>query len=638
MSGTDPPSPLGGGASGGSGSGSGSTPPRRSPGSSTLDPLIGQVLLDRYEVLRRIGSGGMGSVYVGRQRAVGRDVALKVLRTDLVNNNHVRERFRREAEIIGKLRHPNTIQLYDYGEGPDGLAVMVTELLVGSPLNDRLKEKGPIPLLGALQIGIEIAGSLAEAHLHGLVHRDLKPANIFLVDVAGQNHAKVLDFGIARILDEEATRLTSTGQVFGTPRYMSPEQALSTGEVDSRSDIYSLGLILFECIVGQPPFVAQTSMQYLSAHSTKPPPKLRSQYPEAPEALEALIDACLAKDPNDRPQTADAVAEALAAIKRSVESGAGMQPIQIQIPRGVKGATAHPQTVADASGVGIGMAARPDATLPSPARGATSGADTGLEDRTLLRPREQAKKTPVLLLSAGLFVLAGLAFAGVRIFRPADTVITSPSGGTAEAAIDAGAQGVALGRNDPADGGEARVREIALEPDAGAGAEQQDARPSAEVEDAGEHGLEADSGPLRERETGKALAGGHRQGHNKGTAKGTLKGPKGHPVVTTQEGEGAVTGPAQIVLEPGERSASVLELAKACRDSAWSGPARLNVMGCPASCAIIVDEKCAGRTPVAGAVALPPGFREVAVVCGAHVRAKARLKLVADEGSDLRCH
>src|SRR5262245_32304046 len=122
----------------------GSGPPRRSPGSITMDPLIGSVVLDRYEVIRRIGSGGMGSVYIGKQKAVNRDVALKILRTDLMTNEHVRERFRREAEIIGKLRHPNTIQLIDYGETVEGLAIMVMELLIGQPLNERLKANGPL--------------------------------------------------------------------------------------------------------------------------------------------------------------------------------------------------------------------------------------------------------------------------------------------------------------------------------------------------------------------------------------------------------------------------------------------------------------------------------------------------------------
>src|SRR5262249_31683151 len=147
-------------------------------------PLIGRIVLERYEILRRLGSGGMGAVYAGRQKTVSREVALKILRPELIANENVRERFRREAEIIGKLRHPNTIQLIDYGESDDGLAIMVCELLIGQSLSDRLKQLGPLPMLDALQVGYEIAGSLAEAHGLGLVHRDLKPANIFLVEVA----------------------------------------------------------------------------------------------------------------------------------------------------------------------------------------------------------------------------------------------------------------------------------------------------------------------------------------------------------------------------------------------------------------------------------------------------------------------
>ncbi|MCK6551097.1 serine/threonine protein kinase, partial [Myxococcota bacterium] len=407
--------------------------------------MIGLTVLGRYEVERRIGSGGMGSVYVGKQKAVGRNVALKILRSDLTTNEHVRERFRREAEIIGKLRHPNTIQLIDYGETDDGMAVMVMELLVGRPLNDRLRESGPMPLVDALTVGIEVASSLAEAHLLGLVHRDLKPANIFLVEVAGQTHAKVLDFGIARILDEEATRLTSTGQVFGTPRYMSPEQALSTGEVDARSDIYSLGLIIYECIVGQPPFVAQTSIQYLSAHSTQTPPKLRDHYADAPEALEQLVDACLAKDPEDRPQTADAVVEALTAIRRSLEGG---HTGPITIPRG----QTRPGLVVG-TGTGSGLtntAVSPARTSGQTATALVGGAKTTVDD-TLVRPKGQGDATskplppprsPYMLYGGVAAVVLALVIAGAAIWsRMREPIVESTaldaSAVIAERALDA---------------------------------------------------------------------------------------------------------------------------------------------------------------------------------------------------------
>jgi serine/threonine-protein kinase len=544
-----------------------------------MDPLIGQVVLDRYEVLRRIGSGGMGAVYVGRQKAVGRDVALKILRTDLMSNEHVRERFRREAEIIGKLRHPNTIQLIDYGETPDGLAVMVMELLVGRPLNDRLKESGPLPLAQALEIGIQIASSLAEAHLIGLVHRDLKPANIFLVEVAGQVHAKVLDFGIARILDEEATRLTSTGQVFGTPRYMSPEQALSTGEVDSRSDIYSLGLIIYECIVGQPPFVAQTSIQYLSAHSSQAPPKLRDSFQDAPPELEVLVDRCLAKDPGDRPQSADQVAEALKAIKRAVESGTGMQPIPIL--------QAPPRS---SSGEG--------ATIPH-----GSGTRTFVDDRTLLRPEkkkpEPAKKTPILL-AAGAVVVLGLCGVGAWAFfntEPTETPSAPDAAVRAQGAPDAAA---AIAVVDTAKDAEPSIEAA---PDASA------AIGEAEVPDAG-HAVKTK------------------------TKHGGSKTKRGGEVGT--EKDGVVTGPAKLTMHGIEDDKEdAVKLAKGCKASEVTGPAHLTLK-CPNNCAVIVGEKCAGRTP-AKEVAVPIGFKQVVVVCGAKKRLDQQIKFTADETTELRC-
>ena len=315
-------------------------PQPRGAGSITMDPLIGRVIAGRYEILQRIGSGGMGSVYRARQASVDRPVALKVLRPDLISNDHIRQRFRREAEIIARLSHPNTIRLYEFCTTEDGLAVMVMELLEGLPLSERLKN-GSLGLIEGMQVGIEVARSLSEAHLLGLVHRDLKPANIFLHKVGDQQVSKVLDFGIARLMDEEATRLTVTDQVFGTPRYMSPEQGMSTANVDARSDLYSLGLILYECVVGQPPFVAQTSYQYLSAHSAQRPPKLRESVPTAPEALEQLIDACLEKRPEQRPQTAQVIADNLEKIRRALEFGTPL-PAPISRPAAV-GRPGQPQ-------------------------------------------------------------------------------------------------------------------------------------------------------------------------------------------------------------------------------------------------------------------------------------------------------
>lgn len=572
---SDPSPPPSGGNNG---------PPKpRSPGSSTLDPLIGRVLLDRYEVLQRIGSGGMGAVYVGRQRAVDRRVALKVLRSDLLANDHVRQRFRREAEIMAKLKHPNTVQLIDYGETEDGLAVMVLELLEGKPLNDRLKE-GPLPLIECLKVGEEISASLAEAHLYGMVHRDLKPANIFLARSGPSVHAKVLDFGIARLLDEEATRLTSTGQVFGTPRYMSPEQAMSTGDVDPRSDLYSLGLIIYECAVGQPPFVAQTSIQYLSAHTTQAPPKLRDAMPDAPLALESLVDACLAKEPNDRPGSAEDVGRALQAIRRGLETGTDTQPMII------KGGTRPPDKATEGLAVPIG---------PGPgARPAKGG-------------------LPLGAVAGGLVVVAalvaGIAYAVLRPEKPLLVV-----------ALDAGAiaQRPDLGVPGRADAG--LVVAAIDRPDAGdEPAEPEDAGQA--PSDPGDAGLE----PADEPVDPPPSKGKH--GKPKRDAGVRQK------VVNPPPGGGAITGPAGLVIETDDDDGvNLVKLAKNCKTSVYTGLGKVSTQRCPADCALIIDAQCAGQTPAEDRP-VPPGRRNVSVVCGDKVVRTGTVRFEADETSMFTC-
>jgi serine/threonine protein kinase len=586
VSGSEPSDPAGGGAPSGGGQGG---PPPRGSGSVTLDPLIGRVLLDRYEVLRRIGSGGMGAVYVGRQPTVGREVALKVLRADLVHNDHVRQRFRREAEIIGRLKHPNTIQLIDYGETPDGLAVMVMELLQGFALNERLKERGPMPVEEVLHLGEQVASSLAEAHVLGLVHRDLKPANIFLTEVAGQVHAKVLDFGIARLLDEEATRLTSTGQVFGTPRYMSPEQAMSTADVDARSDIYSLGLILYECLVGQPPFVAQTSIQYLSAHTTQAPPKLRERLPAAPPPLEELIDACLAKEPEDRPQTAEELVKVLGAIRRALSPEAHTQPIIVPRGRSQVSVLSSPTQAAAAD------------TAISTLRPAPEGV-----------PEEGASRGWVAIVVGGLLgllVVGGVTFGMFGKDRPAPTPDAGGlAGPVAVLAVDAG-----------------QAPEVALPPDAGA----------AEAPDAG---AEADAGAAEAPDAAEGVVvaeapdAGHRRVHTRTRDKDKTNN-QGDP----QLGQGAIVGPRGMVIDVGGDDADdPRSLAKRCTQSVFSGLSKLTVKGCPKDCAIIVDSQCAGRTPAVDR-AIPPGYRTISVVCDGKIKRTASVRFTADETTEFRC-
>lgn len=571
--------------------------PTSRAGSNTMDPLIGRVLLERYEVLRRIGSGGMGAVYVGRQLAIGREIALKILRQDLMGHEKVRERFRREAEIIGRLRHPNTIQLIDYGETEDGLAVMAMELLVGQALSDRLKQLGPMSLPEVLGLGEELASSLAEAHGLGLVHRDLKPANIFLVEVTGKFHAKVLDFGIARLLDEEASRITSTGQVFGTPRYMSPEQGLATKDVDHRSDLYSLGLILFECLAGQPPFAAQTSLQYLSAHATLPPPKLGDAVHGVPVALEELIDRCLAKEPSERPESASEIEETLIAIRRSLD---GAPPFA---RREARSSVPAPDTVPSLDGtpgerLGSGL------TLPS---GQRPSMDAGPAATKPVRPRSRLGWS----LAAGfLLVLSVAIWAGATALQGRRAVVVGALDlGTTDPAPDAA---VALALHTVPDAG----AEVATDEDSGALAE-------------------FDAGEAPEDEPDASDEAHEDAGKRRGGKRGGKKPPRGTEETGNITGE---TGPRAMWLPVGGESETPKQLADRCKQNRLPpGPAKLSLERCPSGCAVIVDGECGGHTPVRD-LALGDGNKNVTVICSGRIRLDSIAKLRPDDTSVLRCH
>lgn len=291
-----------------------------------MDPLVGRILLERYEVLRKVGSGGMGAVYVARQLAVGREVAVKVLRPELLSSELVRERFRREAAIIGRLRHPSTIQLIDYGETEDGFAVMAMELLIGLSLADRLKQEGPLPVRDAVEVCRQVASSLEEAHALGLVHRDLKPANVMVGNLGGVRVAKVSDFGLVRVLDQAAaTRLTVGDAPMGTPGYIAPEQALSGRVADTRSDIFSLGCILYRCLCGRPPFSKdlREGWESLSRGLYTPPLEL---VPELEPRLVSAIVACLRVDPEQRPPDVAALRRILARPRAPRAGGVGAPP------------------------------------------------------------------------------------------------------------------------------------------------------------------------------------------------------------------------------------------------------------------------------------------------------------------------
>ncbi|HVY48830.1 MAG TPA: serine/threonine-protein kinase, partial [Minicystis sp.] len=299
------------------------------------DPFLGATVAGRFVVTARLGAGSMGTVYRARQEAMGRDVAIKILRSDRAFDAQAKARFTREARAMSLLASPHTVTVFDFGEIPDdhgdelgrGASLyLAMELLEGESLGARLKRLKRLPVEQAARIARHALLSLAEAHEKGVIHRDLKPDNLFLARAPGGAEegeiCKVLDFGIAKVVSMEAAAVdaleTQAGTVFGTPRYMSPEQAQGKA-LDARSDLYSLGVLLYQMLVGRPPFVDDDAVVVMARHIKTVPVAPVEAAPGVgiPQALSDVVMRALAKDPNDRPASArDLIAELDAAVSR----------------------------------------------------------------------------------------------------------------------------------------------------------------------------------------------------------------------------------------------------------------------------------------------------------------------------------
>ncbi len=291
--------------------------------------ISGTLLLDRYRLLKKLGEGGMGTVYLAEHVTIKKRCAIKLLNPEYAHKEELVQRFLQEARAASMIAHENVVEITDFGAAPNGSVFFVMEMLVGEDLSDTIKREAPMPWSRVAPIALQICRALGAAHSKGIVHRDMKPENCFRVDRHGNaDFIKVLDFGIAKVTSDDPDgtggRLTSTGMIFGTPTYMSPEQAQGQ-RVDLRSDIYALGVILYELLTGKVPFSADNFMGILTKHMFDDPPAPSVAAPNAgisPE-VEAIVLKCLQKDRAFRFQTMEELGAAILAV------GTGASPVTV---------------------------------------------------------------------------------------------------------------------------------------------------------------------------------------------------------------------------------------------------------------------------------------------------------------------
>ena len=313
------------------------------------DPLVGKLIDNKYMVLERIGTGAMGSIYRAEHQALAKQIALKVLHRHLLTEESQVKRFHREAKAASRLNHPNAIVMLDFGQTEDGLSYIAMEFLPGKDLCRVLFEEGRLPEDRMVRIASQILDALDEAHAAGVIHRDLKPENIMIEPLrSNPDFVKVLDFGIAKIRDytggENSSFKTATGMVFGTPEYMSPEQ-IRGEELDGRSDLYSLGVLMYQMASGELPFSGDSVLEVATAHLTQPPVPLVEKVPEITPGVAAIVASLMAKKRDDRPANAGEARAALvtawetaarAAVERKLDSeriaeARGKAPVEVPV-------------------------------------------------------------------------------------------------------------------------------------------------------------------------------------------------------------------------------------------------------------------------------------------------------------------
>lgn len=420
--------------------------------------LVGETLDGRYRIIRKLGEGGMGEVYAAEHIHIEKRFAIKLLRQEIVSNPEAVQRFRQEARSSSSIGHRNIIAIEDFGQLPDGRIYMCMELLNGAALNDLIMTPQPVDRL--LNILIQTGHGLAAAHAKGIVHRDMKPENVFVtIDANQQDVPKILDFGIAKVAGNEGqNNLTRTGTIFGTPFYMAPEQALGN-PVDARTDIYAMGVIMYELFAGSLPFQGESFMGILTQHITTDPEPVAARAQKAgrpmPPGLPEIVMCCMQKNPAQRYSTMDELVNALIAIYRGV-AGAGMSTYMEAFPVSARMPAPTPPPLTGAvpahgSPGPTGGYYAPHQTGPAPhpsasPTGPTSAASaSGLYDPSasaLDVPRKSSKAGLIIVILVLLAVVGGVTAMVLRKPPPPQGPGASGaagSGALAAAPPDAGA-------------------------------------------------------------------------------------------------------------------------------------------------------------------------------------------------------
>ncbi|MBX3214731.1 MAG: serine/threonine protein kinase [Labilithrix sp.] len=399
--------------------------------------MLGRTLEGRYTIMTRLGSGSMGTVYRAKQHAMGREVAIKILRGDRAIDDTAKARFMREARANSLLASPNTVTVFDFGQSESGEFYLAMELLEGESLGQRLTRVGRLPIPLAVDAARQALRSLSEAHAKGIIHRDLKPDNLFFArmmtsavgSAAGDAHeeiVKVLDFGIAKLIRDSDEPMgvveTQAGTVFGTPRYMSPEQAQGK-PLDARTDLYSLGVIVYQMLTGRPPFTDNDAVVVMARHIKSVPKRPNEVAPDAnvPKELEDVVMRALSKDPVERQASADVFAgELLAALEAQGAMSSGVRA-----------------SITNAAGIRVPDSMRPPAiSLPvAPA------------------PKRTVGGLPLALVAAALPVIILVAAAGVYLGlrsgkHPAPIVEPSARATAPAAAVSGTEPGATIELND----------------------------------------------------------------------------------------------------------------------------------------------------------------------------------------------